>query len=99
MNLSAYAAESLTFSGVGASGAGPQSAADELAEKLTTWAESHRGQRLLQLTVVPVPDRDGVGLSALVISTAGPDLPGELAEEVAAAVEDAMELVSDAQSE
>jgi hypothetical protein len=93
MHLSDYPCESLTFTGLGASGSGPQEAAAALAEALNGWAAAHTGQRLLQITPLRVHDRVGTGLAVLLVHTAGPDLTGELADQVAAAIEDASETI------
>ena len=92
MQLSDFACESLTFSGIGVSAAGPQEAAAELAEALNSWAAAHHGQRLLQITPLRVQSREGTGLAVLLVHTASPDLTGELADQVAAAMETAGEL-------
>jgi ABC-type thiamine transport system substrate-binding protein len=91
MQLSDYPCESLTFSGLGAAGATADAAGSALAAALNDWAASHAGQRILQVTPVPIPVVDGASIAALIVHTAGPDLGGELAEQVAAAVEEAME--------
>ena len=91
MHLSENSCESLSFSGVAASGATPREASDALAAALNAWAAAHAGQRMLQVTPLAVPVGDGVALTALIVHTAGSDLSGHLAEEVAAAVEDALE--------
>jgi hypothetical protein len=93
MNLSDYSCESLTFSGEGAAGATAQQAAEALAATLNTWVATHTGRRILQLTTMSTPVGGGqVGLSALIVHTAGPELSGELAEQVALAIEDALEI-------
>lgn len=90
MDLADYSAESLTFSGLGAEGATPAAAAAAMAEELNNWAATHAGQRLLQLHTVALPAAGGSGLAAVLIHTAGSELSGELAEQVAAAVEEAI---------
>lgn len=92
MQLSDYPCESLSFSGLGAAGETASAAGTALAEALDDWAASHTGQRILQLTPIPIAVTQGAAIAALIIHTAGPDLGGELAEQVAAAVEDAMEM-------
>lgn len=91
MQLSEFPCESLTFTGVGATGQTPQQAAAALARALNRWVAEHAGQRLLQVTSMPVPADQEIGLAALLIHTASPDLSGDLAKQVAAAVEDAMD--------
>jgi DNA-binding IclR family transcriptional regulator len=91
MELSDYPCESLTFSGLGATGSSPQAAATRLATALNNWVARNRGRRLLQVTSVAVPAGDEAGLAAVLIHTAGTELSGQLAEEVAAAVDDALE--------
>ncbi len=91
MDLSEYSCESLSFSGMGATGETAQDAADALAEALNVWAAAHAGRRILQITPLPVATSGAIGLTALIVHTAGPELVGELAEQVAAAVEDALE--------
>ena len=87
MELSSYPAQSLTFSGVGAEGQNAQAAAEALANALNSWAAAHEGQHLLQLSVAATPSTSGAGLAAILVHTAGPELPVALAEEVAAVVE------------
>ena len=87
MQLSDFACESLTFSGIGVSAGAPQEAASALAEALNTWAAAHHGQRLLQITPLRVQSREGTGLAVLLVHTASPDLTGELADQVAAVME------------
>ena len=94
MDLSEYSCESLTFSGLGAVGETPHAAGEALAEALNAWAAAHAGHRILQITPVPVPAGGAAGLVALIVHSAGSELVGELAEQVAAAVEDAMEQVA-----
>jgi hypothetical protein len=91
MQLSDYPCESLTFTGLGASGSSPQAAASRLASALNGWVARNRGRRLLQVTPVPAEAGDEAGLAVLLIHTAGSELTGELAEQVAAAVDDALE--------
>ena len=91
MQLSDHSCESLNFSGVGVTGATPQAASEALAAELSAWAAAHAGQRILQITPLVAPAPDGVGLAALIVHTAGSELTGGLAEQVAAAVEDALE--------
>jgi hypothetical protein len=91
MDLSDYPLESLTFTGLGEEGHTAALAAEALARTLNRWARDQTGRRLLQLTTVPTPAGQGVGLAAILVHTAGAELSGELAEEVAAAVEDALE--------
>src|SRR5437660_10102201 len=91
MKLSDYPCESLTFSGVGATGTSPADAVRALAEALNAWVAAHPGRRILQITTAAMTTRDGDGLTALIIHTAGPELAGELAEQVALAIGDAME--------
>lgn len=90
MNLD-YPVESVTFTGLGAEGPTAQAAAEALARALNAWAASQKGRRLLHLTTVPTPAAAGVGLAAILVHTAGPELGRELAAEVAAAVEEAIE--------
>lgn len=92
VDLSSYPCESLSFSGVGVTGESPGLAAETLAMALNTWAAAHAGQHILQVSAMPVVTAGGVGLSALIVHTAGTELSGELAEQVAAAVEDALEV-------
>lgn len=87
MTLSDYPAESLSFSSVAATGDSPESTGATLASALDAWAAAHPGRRILQLTPVAAAG----GLVALIVHTAGPDLSGELAEQVAAAVGEALE--------
>jgi hypothetical protein len=94
MELSNYPCESLNFSGLGVTGATPEAAGEALAEALAAWVAGHRGQHLLQVTPVPATTGDQVGIAALIIHTAASDLEGELAQQVAAAVEDAMEMAT-----
>lgn len=94
MELSDYPCESLSFSGLGAVGKTADAAAEALAERLNDWAASHAGRRVLQVTPVAVPAGGDAALAALIIHTAGSDLGGELAEQVAAAVDDALEMAS-----
>ena len=94
MELSEYSCESLTFSGLGAVGETPHAAGEALAEALNAWAAAHAGHRILQVTPVPVPASGAAGLVALIVHSAGSELVGELAEQVAAAVEDAIEHVA-----
>jgi type VI protein secretion system component VasF len=102
MELAEYPVASLSFTGIGAVGATVQAAAEALATSLTEWAQTQQGRRLLQLTVVsPPPPLDAaaapeVGLVALLVHTAGPELPEELAEQVAAVVEEAEEALDEA---
>jgi ABC-type thiamine transport system substrate-binding protein len=91
MQLSDYPCESLSFSGLGAAGETAAAAGAALAEALDNWVASHAGQRILQVTPVAIPVTDGASIAALIVHTAGSELGGELAEQVAAAVEDAME--------
>lgn len=91
MSLNEYAAETLTFTGLGAEGSSAQGAAAALAASLNQWAAEQGTRRLLHLETVAVPAAEGVGLAAILVHTAGSDLTGELAEQVAAAVEDAMD--------
>jgi hypothetical protein len=92
MELSDYPCESLTFTGLGATGNSPQAAASRLASALNGWVARNRGRRLLQVTTVAAAAGDEAGLAALLIHTAGSELSGELAEQVAAAVDDALEV-------
>ena len=94
MELSDYPCESLSFSGLGAEGKSAAAAAEALAEALNQWVASHAGRRVLQVTTVAVPVRVDASLAALVVHTASSELGGELAEQVAAAVDEAMELAS-----
>lgn len=87
MELSSYPAQSLTFSGVGAEGKDAQAAAEALATALNSWAAAHEGQHLLQLSVAATPAAAGAGLAAILVHTAGPELPVALAEQVASVVE------------
>jgi hypothetical protein len=102
MDLADYPAESVSFTGLGVAAATMQAAAEALATSLTGWAQPQQGRRLLQLTVVaPPPPLDAaaapeVGLVALLAHTAGPALPEELAEQVAAVVEEAEEALEEA---
>src|SRR5215212_3137410 len=91
VELSDYPCESLTFSGLGATGSSPQAAATRLATALNNWVARNRGRRLLQVTPVAVPAGDEAGLAALLVHTAGTELTGQLADEVAAVVDDALE--------
>ena len=91
MQLSDYACESLTFTGLGATGDSPEAAASRLAAALNAWVAENGGRRLLQVSPVPTQAGAEVGLAALVIHTAGSELSGELAEQVAAVVDDALE--------
>ena len=91
MQLSDHSCESLSFSGVGVTGATPQAASEALAAALAAWAAAHAGQRILQITPLVAPAADGVGLTALIVHSAGSELTGELADQVAAAVEDALD--------
>ena len=91
MDLSEYPCESLTFSGVGASGETPQAAAEALAAALNAWAAANAGRRVLQFTPLRAPVAGAIGLAAVIVHTVGPELPGELAEQVAAIVEDVIE--------
>lgn len=88
MSLPDYPCESLSFSGLGASGPTPPAAAKALADALDTWAVAHAGRRIVHLTVIPVPAEPGAGLAALIVHTVGPEIAGELAEQVAAALEE-----------
>jgi hypothetical protein len=88
MNLSDYPAQSLSFSSVAASGDSPQNLGVALSSALEAWVADNLGRRILQLTPIAAAG----GLVALIIHTAGPELSGELAEQVAAAVEDALEI-------
>lgn len=90
MHLGEYPVESITFTGLGAEGDGAQAAAEALAAKLNAWASQQSGRRLLEIHTTAVPVRAGAGLAAILAHTAGPDLSGELAEQVAQAVEDAL---------
>lgn len=94
MDLSEYSSESLSFSGVGVQGETPQAAAAALAEALNAWAAAHAGRRVLQVSPMPVPVQGATGMAALIVHTAGSELSGELAEQVAAAVDDALESVA-----
>jgi hypothetical protein len=94
MELSDYPCESLTFTGLGATGTSPQAAASRLASALNGWVARNRGRRLLQVTTVAADAGDETGLAALLIHTAGSELTGELAEQVAAAVDEALELAT-----
>lgn len=94
MDLSDYPCESLTFSGVGATAGDASAAASALAEALNEWAAAHAGRRILQITPVAVPVADDASLAALIVHTAGAELGGHLADQVAAAVEDALEMPS-----
>jgi hypothetical protein len=89
MELSSYPAQSLTFSGVGAEGQNAHAAAEALAAALNAWAAAHEGQHLLQLSVAATPAASGAGLAAILVHTAGANLPVALAEEVASVVESA----------
>src|SRR5687768_5576210 len=89
MELSSYPAQSLTFSGVGAEGTNAHAAAEALAAALNTWAAAHEGQHLLQLSVAATPAASGAGLAAILVRTAGADMPVALAEQVASVVEGA----------
>jgi O-acetyl-ADP-ribose deacetylase (regulator of RNase III) len=91
MQLSDFACESLNFSGLGVTAATPEAAGSALAQALSEWVAANPGQRVLQLTPVPATAGGSIGIAALIVHTAGPDLGGELAEQVAAAVEDALE--------
>ncbi|MGE0541931.1 MAG: hypothetical protein AB7R89_17300 [Dehalococcoidia bacterium] len=94
MELSNYPCESLSFSGLGASGETAAAAAEALAEGLNSWVSAHAGRRVLQVTPVAVQTGGDAALAALIVHTAGSELGGELAEQVAAAVDDAMEMAS-----
>jgi hypothetical protein len=94
MEIAEYPVQSLTFTGLGAEGATPGAAAEALAAALNAWAASHSGRRLLHFSTVPAPAAAGVGLAAILIHIVGSQLPGELAEQVAAAVEDAIQETS-----
>jgi DNA-binding IclR family transcriptional regulator len=98
VELSDYPCESLTFSGLGATGSSPQAAATRLATALNNWVARNRGRRLLQVTAVAVPAGDEAGLAALLVHTAGTELTGQLADEVAAVVDDALEQAEGAES-
>src|SRR5438128_980752 len=89
MPLEDYPVESITFTGLGSEGPDAGATAQALAQALNEWAAANRGRRLLSLTTVPTPARERVGLAALLAHTAGSDLSPELAEQVAAAIEDA----------
>lgn len=89
MQPSDYPCESLSFSGLGAAAETAAAAGAALAAELDDWVASHAGQRILQLTPIPIPVANGASIAALIVHTAGPDLGGELAEQVAAAVEEA----------
>lgn len=91
MTVEDYAVESITFSGFGADGPDAGAAAEALAERLNDWAMANPGRRLLSLNLVPMPVRERAALAALLAHTAGPDLSPELAEQVAAAVDEALE--------
>lgn len=93
MHLDEYPVESVTFTGLGAEGPTAHAAAEALATALNDWAAAQTGRRLLQLTAVPVPAPAGAGLAAILAHTAGPDVAGELREEVAAVVEEAVQQV------
>jgi len=90
VELSNYACESLNFSGVGVSGETPARLAEALARALEAWARANTGQHILQLT--PLTLADAAGIVTLIVHTAGPELDGQLADEVAAAVEEALEM-------
>lgn len=94
MNLSDYPCQSLSFSSVAVSGDSPQTLGEALASALEAWVTAHHGRRILQLTPVATAG----GIVTLIVHTAGPELPGELAEQVAAVVEDAFELENAARS-
>lgn len=94
MELSDYPCESLSFSGLGAVGKTAAVAVEALAEALNQWVSSHAGRRVLQVTPIAVPTGADASLAALVVHTAGTELGGELAEQVAAAVDEAFELAS-----
>jgi hypothetical protein len=94
MHLSEYSVESLSFSGLGVSSQTPAMAADALATALNRWASEHTGRRLLQITPLPAAVPQGTGLAVLLVHTAGSELTGELAEQVAAAVDDALEMAA-----
>jgi hypothetical protein len=98
MDLSEYPLESLTFTGLGAEGQTAEIAAEALARTLNQWASHQHRRRLLHITTVPTPAATGVGLAALLIHTAGPEWSEELAEDVAAAVEEAEESMSEVES-
>lgn len=91
MHLEDYPVESVTFTGMGAEGASPRAAAEALAASLNEWALSQTGRRLLQLSTIPAPAQAGVGIAAILAHTAGSDLAPELGEQVAAAVEEAIQ--------
>ena len=91
VQLSDYACESLTFTGLGSTGDSPEAAASRLAAALNAWVAENGGRRLLQVSPVPMQAGAEVGLAALLIHTAGSELSGELAEQVAAVVDDALE--------
>lgn len=91
MALEDYPVESITFTGLGAEGPDAGAAADALALQLNAWAAAHPGRRLLSLMTVPTPSRERAGLVALLAHTAGSDLSPELAEQVAAVVDEALE--------
>ena len=99
MDLSEYSSESLSFSGVGVAGDSPQSTVTALADALNAWASAHAGRRVLQVTPFPVPADGATGMAALIVHTAGSELAGELAEQVAAAVDDALEAAAVEESE
>jgi len=96
MNLSEYACESLTFSGLGAQGSDPAQAAEQLALRLNEWVAANPGRRLLHASTLAVPTgkpalEEQVGLATLLIHTAGDTLSPELAEQVAMAIDDALD--------
>lgn len=88
MNLSDYPCDSLSFSTVTASGDSPPTLGQSLSSALDAWVGAHPGRRILQLTPVAAAG----GIVTLIVHTAGSALGGELAEQVAAAMEDALEL-------
>lgn len=92
MSIEEYSSESLSFSGVSGSARDAEDAAAALAQKLNDWAEANPGRRVLQLTPLLLKSgADGTEIAALIVHTAGSDMSPELAEQVAAAVEEAFE--------
>lgn len=92
MSLEEYSAESLSFSGVTGSARLSEDATGALAQKLNEWAEANPGRRVLQLTPLLVKtSAEWTEIAAMIVHTAGSDMSPELAEQVAAAVEEALE--------
>ncbi len=93
--LSEFPAPEIHFRGLGASGSTAAEAAERLASLLRQWTASHPACRVLQLSILPaVPGQpavgrdDAIGAMAVIAYTESGITTADVAEAVAAAVEE-----------